>query len=107
MLRGARAADISLGSASRSPDRRHFRRFVVFASFQTSRQRRRRGGRMAAENKTKPTGADVGAFLDAVPDPKRRADGKEVAALMERLSGEAPYMWGPTVVGFGNYHYKY
>ena len=62
---------------------------------------------MAAENKTKPTGVDVGAFLDSVPDPKRRGDAKEVAALMERLSGEAPYMWGPTIVGFGSYHYRY
>lgn len=62
---------------------------------------------MAVENKTKQTEADVGAFLDAVPDPKRRADGKEVCALMERLSGHKPAMWGPTIVGFGRCHYKY
>ena len=60
-----------------------------------------------AENKTKPTGVDVGAFLDAVPDPKRRADGKEVCAMMERLSGEPPKMWGPSIVGFGSCHYRY
>ena len=62
---------------------------------------------MAAENKTKPTGVDVGAFLEAVPDQRRRADAKEVADLMERLSGHSPYMWGPSIVGFGSYHYKY
>lgn len=60
-----------------------------------------------AENKTKQTEADVGAFLDAVPDPKRRADGREVCALMERLSGYPPKMWGPTIVGFGTCHYRY
>lgn len=60
-----------------------------------------------AESKTKPTGADVAAFLDAVPDPKRRADGKALAETMERLSGEKPYMWGPSIVGFGTYHYRY
>jgi hypothetical protein len=60
-----------------------------------------------AENKTKQTEVDGAAFLDAVPDPKRRADGKEVAAMMERLSGYPPAMWGPSIVGFGRYHYKY
>src|SRR5688500_17408559 len=60
-----------------------------------------------AENKTKQTEADVGAFLDAVPDPKRRADAKEVCAMMERLSGEPPKMWGPSIVGFGRYRYQY
>ena len=60
-----------------------------------------------AENKTKATEADVGAFLDAVPDPKRRADAKEVAATMARLSGAPAKMWGPSIVGFGRYHYRY
>jgi hypothetical protein len=60
-----------------------------------------------AENKTKPTEADVGAFLDAVPDPKRRADGKELCATMERLSGEPPVLWGPSIIGFGTCHYRY
>jgi hypothetical protein len=65
------------------------------------------GGKRMAENKTKQTEVDVGAFLEAVPDPKRRADGKELAATMERLSGEPPKMWGPSIVGFGRCHYKY
>lgn len=60
-----------------------------------------------AENKTKATGASVDAFLDAVPDPQRRADGKALRTLMERLSGEPARMWGPTIVGFGTYHYVY
>lgn len=59
------------------------------------------------ENKTKPTGADVGAFLDAVADPGRREDAKALAALMERATGEPPAMWGPSIVGFGRYRYRY
>lgn len=60
-----------------------------------------------AENKTKPTGVSVDAFLDGVADPQRRADAHKVRALMERLSGEPAAMWGPSIVGFGRYHYKY
>jgi hypothetical protein len=60
-----------------------------------------------AENKTKPTTISVDDFLDAVSDPQRRADGRTLRALMERLSGEPATMWGPTIVGFGTCHYKY
>ena len=60
-----------------------------------------------AENKTKATAASVDDFLDAVPDPQRRADGKVLRALMERLSGEPATLWGATIVGFGTYHYVY
>lgn len=60
-----------------------------------------------AELKTKVTETSVDDFIEAVPDPVRRADAKAVAALMTRLSGETPAMWGPTIVGFGSYHYRY
>ncbi len=60
-----------------------------------------------AETKTKPTGISVDEFLDAVPDPQRRADGKKVRAMMERVTGEPAAMWGPSIIGFGSYHYKY
>jgi hypothetical protein len=60
-----------------------------------------------AENKTKPTSADVGAFLDAVPKDQRRADARRICAMMERLSGEPPVLWGPTIVGFGRCRYEY
>jgi hypothetical protein len=60
-----------------------------------------------AENKTRPTGAAVEAFLAGIPDPRRRADAERLRALMERVSGEAATMWGPSIVGFGAYHYKY
>jgi hypothetical protein len=59
------------------------------------------------EIKTRPTGVAVDAFIDAVPNPQRREDAKKVRAMMERLTGEPAAMWGPTIIGFGSYHYKY
>ncbi|HYI64531.1 MAG TPA: DUF1801 domain-containing protein [Allosphingosinicella sp.] len=60
-----------------------------------------------AELKTKPTGVGVDAFLDNVADPQRREDAHKVRSMMERLSGEPAAMWGPSIVGFGSYHYRY
>ena len=60
-----------------------------------------------AENKTTWTGESVDAFLDAVPHPKRREDGKALRALFEQAVGEPSEMFGPTIVGFGRYHYRY
>lgn len=60
-----------------------------------------------AETKTKPTAVGVDDFLDAVPDPVRRADGRVVDAMMRRVTGLDPQMWGPTIVGYGSYHYRY
>ena len=60
-----------------------------------------------AEIKTKPTGATVDSFIDAVPSEERREDAKKVRAMMERLSGRPAAMWGPSIIGFGTYHYKY
>jgi len=60
-----------------------------------------------AENKTKPTGAAVSAFLDAIPEAARHADARTLAKLMQSATGEKPAMWGPSIVGFGSVHYKY
>ena len=60
-----------------------------------------------AENKTKPTNVSVDDFLDSVPDPTRREDGKTLRSMMERISGYPAKMWGPTIVGFGLYRYRY
>ena len=59
-----------------------------------------------AENKTKPTKISVAAFLDACAE-ERRADAKALAKLMQMASGEKAAMWGPSIVGFGSYHYVY
>ncbi len=60
-----------------------------------------------AESKTRPTAVDVGEFIDSVPSERRRADARKVCAMMEQVTGEKPVMWGPTMVGFGRYHYRY
>ena len=60
-----------------------------------------------AEMKTKPTGQSVAEFLNEVSDEERRADCFQVAKIMEEITGEKPKMWGPSIVGFGSYHYKY
>jgi hypothetical protein len=60
-----------------------------------------------AEPKTRPTGASVTAFLDAVDDPQRRADAKAVLKLMKSLSGLKAEMWGTSIVGFGRQDLEY
>ncbi|MGA2085714.1 MAG: DUF1801 domain-containing protein [Terracidiphilus sp.] len=60
-----------------------------------------------AENKTKPIALSVASFLDAIPDQTKRADAKALVKLMQSVTGEKPKMWGPSIVGFGSYHYKY
>lgn len=54
---------------------------------------------------TRPTDADVTAFLDAVPDARRRAEGHAVRELMHRVTGQPAVMWGPSMVGFGSAPY--
>jgi len=60
-----------------------------------------------AEIKTKATEVSVDDFIEAIDNPQRREDAKKVRALFERLTGEPAKMWGPTIIGFGSYHYKY
>ena len=60
-----------------------------------------------AETKTKPTNESVENFLNKISDEERRADCFQVAKIMEEATGEKPKMWGPSIVGFGSYHYKY
>ena len=60
-----------------------------------------------AELKTKKSNASVKKFLDSVPDQKKRQDSFVILDLMKKITKEEPKMWGPSIVGFGNYHYKY
>ncbi|TQS93621.1 DUF1801 domain-containing protein [Arthrobacter sp. TS-15] len=60
-----------------------------------------------AENKTQPTDVSVEKFLAAVEHPKRREDGFELLEMMRDITGQEAVMWGPSIVGFGSYHYKY
>ncbi|MCP4422765.1 MAG: DUF1801 domain-containing protein [Chloroflexi bacterium] len=60
-----------------------------------------------AELKTKKTDESVEAFLHSVENEKRRMDAFQVLDLMKEVTGEDPKMWGSSIVGFGEYHYKY
>src|ERR1035437_3724122 len=60
-----------------------------------------------AENKTKPTQISVSVFIDGLADQTMRADAKALVKLMQRASGEKAKMWGPSIIGFGSYHYHY
>lgn len=60
-----------------------------------------------AELKTKATEVDVEEFILKVENDVRRNDSFKVAALFKSITGEEPKMWGPTIIGFGKYHYKY
>lgn len=60
-----------------------------------------------AEIKTKPTQVNVDDFIAAIEKPVRRGDAEVIRSMMERVTGERATMWGPTIVGFGTYHYRY
>jgi len=61
----------------------------------------------ASENKTQPTDADVEAYLASVAHPVRRRDARRLVEMLSRVTGERPRLWGPSIVGFGSYHYRY
>lgn len=60
-----------------------------------------------AENRTQPGDADVSAFLASVEHPVRRADALTLDTMFREVTGWAPHMWGPSMVGYGSYHYVY
>jgi hypothetical protein len=60
-----------------------------------------------AANKTTTTKASVTTFLASITDPARRADAEALVKVLRAATGEKPVMWGPSIVGFGSYHYKY
>ena len=62
---------------------------------------------MKAELKTKETDKSVTAFLDAIPDKQRREDCYAVLQMMRKATKAPPKMWGPSIVGLGDHHYKY
>jgi hypothetical protein len=60
-----------------------------------------------AETKTKPTEISVESFLDKVESEQMRDDSVELIKMMKRVTGSPAKMWGPSIIGFGQYHYKY
>src|SRR5262245_20804308 len=59
-----------------------------------------------AENKTKPTQASVDEFFATLANPQQREDSQRLRQLMTEVTGEPAVMWGPSIVGFGLYHYR-
>src|SRR5580765_2833427 len=60
-----------------------------------------------ADIKTKPTNVSPTSFINSIEDEQRRKDCREIARLMKEITGEPAKMWGPSIVGFGKYHYNY
>ena len=60
-----------------------------------------------ASQKTQPTSASPEAFLAAVPNDARRADARRLNELLAEWTGEPPKLWGPSIVGYGEYRYRY
>ena len=60
-----------------------------------------------AEAKTKPTQVSVEDFIGRVEPASKRGDAPVLDALFRKVTGEAPRMWGPSIVGYGQYHYRY
>jgi hypothetical protein len=60
-----------------------------------------------AENKTQATVTRVEDFVTGIADENQRADARSLIAMMMRLSGEPATMWGPSIIGFGRYRYRY
>lgn len=59
------------------------------------------------QNKTTVNDASVRAFLDTVSPEQKREDAYRIMEIMEELSGEEAKMWGSSIIGYGQYHYKY
>ncbi|MCB0621068.1 MAG: DUF1801 domain-containing protein [Saprospiraceae bacterium] len=57
--------------------------------------------------KTTPNNASVEDFLNQVEPEQKRQDAFEILRMMKEVTGAEPQMWGPSIVGFGAYHYKY
>ena len=60
-----------------------------------------------ADLKTRPTNQSVKSFIDAIPDVQTRKDCRALQKIMKDATGARPRMWGPSIVGYGTYHYKY
>jgi len=60
-----------------------------------------------SELKTKPTEVSAESHIAAITNEEQRNDAQTLVALMRRVTKQEPVMWGPSIVGFGSYHYKY
>ncbi len=67
----------------------------------------KKAAKKSSDMVTVPTRASVTQFINAVENETRRKDAKTLLSMMKKLTGDKPVMWGPSIIGFGEYHYKY
>ena len=60
-----------------------------------------------SEPKTKPTKVSAESHIAALANEEQRNDAQTLVAIMRKVTKQEPRMWGPSIVGFGSYHYKY
>ncbi len=60
-----------------------------------------------SQNKTQPTDQSVAAYVATLEPMRRRAEAETLTALFQRVSGYRPVVWGDSIIGFGQYHYRY
>ena len=60
-----------------------------------------------AEIKTRKNDDSVEDFIAGIDDDRKREDAKTLLGIMEKVTGDKPHMWGPSIIGFGDQHYKY
>lgn len=60
-----------------------------------------------ADNKTKANDASVAGFIAGLGDARRQQEAMAIDAIMQRVTGEQPILWGPSIIGYGSYHYRY
>ncbi len=59
------------------------------------------------ENKTQATTASIDDYIAGIADELKRKDAQTLLDLLKKITGETPTMWGPSIIGFGSYHYEY
>lgn len=60
-----------------------------------------------AELKTKVNDASIEQFINKIADEEKRSDSRVLVKMMKQITKQPPKIWGPSIVGFGSYHYKY
>lgn len=60
-----------------------------------------------ADLKTQPHDGDPQALIETIEDERKRADAARLIHLMADATGEHPTLWGPSIIGFGSFHYRY
>ncbi len=77
------------------------------AKRKTAKKTTKKAAKKSSDAVTVPTRASVTQFINAVENDTRRKDAKTLLATMKKITGDKPVMWGPSIIGFGEYHYKY